>query len=355
MKILFIASGDSIHSKKWVSYFASRKHEIVWLSSALFNIGTIPGAKNYLIQGNIINRWRKIKKIIAEFKPDIVHAHYAGYNGLFGMLSGFHPFILTAWGSDVLINRKSIWKKIILKAILKSADVITCDANHLKKAMVDLGAIPDRIQIIRFGIDTERFKPATGRADLKEKLGITGPAVISLRSFEPIYDLESLIRAVPLVIKEIPGVNFVVAGKGSLEDKLKSLAVSLSVSGKIKFIGMIPNEDLSDYLRLAKVYVSTSLSDAGIASSTAEAMACGLPVVVTDSGENRDWVKDNQNGFVVPMSDPAALAERIIYLLRNEKKAKDMGEWNIAAIKDKNDYWRQMEMMERVYLKLIKK
>jgi glycosyltransferase involved in cell wall biosynthesis len=158
---------------------------------------------------------------------------------------------------------------------------------------------------------------------------------------------------VPAVLKEIPETKFVVAGKGSEEARLNYLAKSLGVLNSVRFIGHVPNEELPHYLNTMDVYVSTALSDAGIAASTAEAMACGLPVVVTDVADNRAWVQDGVNGFVVPVKDPKLLAERIVYLLRNVEMGKEFGRAGRTVIEERNDYYVEMEKMRAIYRQLI--
>jgi glycosyltransferase involved in cell wall biosynthesis len=123
----------------------------------------------------------------------------------------------------------------------------------------------------------------------------------------------------------------------------------LGISDSVKFVGFIPNEKLPEYLASADVYVSTSLSDAGLAASTAEAMACGLPVIVTDFGDNRRWVKNGVNGFIVPLRDPKTLADKIVYLLKNENIRKEFGIRNRIIIEKKNNYYKEMERMEHIY------
>lgn len=302
----------------------------------------------------ILNTFRA-RALIKEIKPDILHAHYAGVNGLLGALSGFHPFVLTAWGSDVLLAAKSKIKGPFVKYALKKADLITCDAEHMKKSMIKLGVNNSKIEIINFGINTKEFYPDSKDEILIKNLEVPDyKIVISLRSLEPIYDLETLIKAMPPVLKEVPKTYLIIAGEGSQEKELRKLADDLRITKNIGFIGRIPNEELPRYLRMAEVYVSTSLSDGGIAASTAEAMACGLPVIITDVADNKKWVKDGENGFLIPIKNPKILADRIIYLLKNENIGKKFGEINRKIIEEKNNYYKEMEKMEEIYKKLVK-
>jgi len=367
LRICYLANATSIHTYKWVKYFVERGHEVHIMS---FENALIEGVTVHFMKLPVLLRSAtfplkmasifRIKTLINRIKPEILHAHYVTNYGLFGALCNFKPFVITAWGSDVLSVPESrlisTVKRHIAISTLKRADVITCDAQHMKEAMKNLGAQSEKIRLIFFGVDTRKFSPKEKNERLQTKLGTDySSAVISLRNLEPIYDLESLIRAVPLVLREIPKVKFVIAGRGSEERRLRELAGSLGVSNSVNFVGFIQNDELPDYLNTIDVYVSTSLSDAGIAASTAEAMACGVPVVITDNADNRKWVTNKENGFLVPAKDPKALAEKIIYLLRNEDVRKRFGHINRKIIEERNNYYKEMEKMETIYEELTRR
>jgi len=362
MKLCFLASANSIHSYRWIKYFADKGHEIHWISLQKSEFSDLQNTKFYLLKQfpakffEIIFNVISVKNLVKKIKPDILHAHYAGVNGVLGALSGFHPFILTAWGSDILIAGKNFFIKPLIKFTLLKADLITCDAEHMKEAIMKLGTKPEKIKIIYFGVDTKKFSPGPKDKELIKKLNIENcPVVISLRNLEPIYDVETLIKAIPLVLKEVPETKFIIAGKGSEEEKLKKLAEKLKVSKSIRFVGFILNDELPKYLRTVDVYVSTSLSDAGISASTAEAMACGLPVIITKTGENEKWVKNDEGGYLIPIKNPEILAEKIIFLVKNENLRKEFGTVNRAIIEEKNNYYKEMEKMEKLYEEIFKK
>jgi len=357
LKICYVADGQSVHVLKWVRYFADRGYDVHLVT---FNAtGQIEDVKvhkvRYFSKAAYPFRILEVRNAIKGIGPDVLHAHYVSHYGMYAALTGFKPFVVTAWGSDVLVEpKKSMIKKYVVKYVLRKADLITCDAEHMREAMSELGVVPEKIRLINFGVDARKFSPNEKSEDLMAKLGICdSPTVISLRNLDPLYDVESLIRSIPMVIKEIPKSKFVIAGKGSEEARLKELAISLGVSGNTKFVGFIPNEELPHYLASVDVYVSTSPSDAGLSASTAEAMACGLPVVITDAADNRKWVEDGVNGFLVPIKDPKSLAERIIYLLKNENIRSRFGKINRKIIQERNDYYKVMEKMESIYEELV--
>ena len=181
---------------------------------------------------------------------------------------------------------------------------------------------------------------------MKIKDGFT---IISMRNFEPVYDLRSFILAMPEVLSKYPDVNFLLIGQGSQEKELKDLVKELKIESSVFFLGFISNVDLPQLLNSSDIYVSTSLSDAGIAASTAEAMACGVPVVITDTGENREWIKNGETGYLVPPSDPLKLGEAIQNMILKPKEIKKVGLAGRKMISDHNDYKTEMAKVDKLY------
>jgi glycosyltransferase involved in cell wall biosynthesis len=366
MKISYLANCQSSHTKRWINYFKMRGHDVFAITSeADDNLDVkqyrlkrgipIPIAKaessfKYAISPCAISY---VKGILSEERPDILHAHYASNYGYIGARTGFHPFVLTAWGSDVLINPGQYGGVMghMVKRALINADTITCDADHMVGVMTNLGADESKIRVVYFGTDPEKFSPEKRSDEIRTKMGDRdgSPIIFSIRNLEPIYDIETFVRAVPLVLAEIPDVRFVVAGKGSQAEFLKGLAESLNVSSSVVFTGPIPFEEVPKYVASADIYVSTSLSDAGLSASTAEAMASGLPVVITDFGDNKKWVTDGKNGYLIPLKRPESLAEKLVYLLKHKRVREKFGAANRSIIEDRLNYWKAMAGMEKLY------
>ncbi len=381
LTICFFGNAASIHTAKWVKYFADEGNKVHLISYTSFRDLEVKNVNLHLLKKRFpIKIWPfntllnlpftliQVKKLMSEINPDIIHAHYVTSYGHLAALTKVHPLVITAWGSDILITpKKYLMAKLIVKYVLKKADLITCDADHMKKAMMELGTDKEKIRIIYFGVDTQKFSPyfllenegvvssCLEEKNLEKELQVTNSKrVISLRDLEPVYNVETLIRAIPSVLKEVPETKFIIVSKGSQRKELKELTEELKIKDSIRFIGLIPSDNVINYLRIADVCVSTSLSDGGIASSTAEAMASGLPVVITDTGENRKWIKDGESGFIIPIKSPKILAQKIIYLLKNKKQRLEMGQEGRKIIKQKNDYYNEMEKMENLYKDIIK-
>jgi glycosyltransferase involved in cell wall biosynthesis len=360
MKLLYIASGASIHSYRWISYFAKKDHEIFWVSlednifKPISNVNNIQ-EKSFLKIIRILKTFVKIKKIISSFGPDIIHIHSVGTYSLFGLIQTSVPIVVTPWGSDILYSKNNFFKKILIKKVLNKSKLITCDAFHMRELIKKFGIADDKIKNINFGIDTNYFYPHASDDSIRLKYELENKqVVISLRSFEKIYDIETFIKAIPYVLNLLPNTIFMLVGKGNQETYLKKLASNLGVLNSVRFVGFVNNDSLPKLLSSVNLYVSTSLADAGISASTAEAMACGLPVLITDSGENKLWINDGINGFLIPTKNHIILSQRIVEILNNLYEAKKIGKIGRYTIQQKNDYFNEMEKMNKLYHQVYK-
>ena len=364
MKLCFWGT-TSPHVLRWIKYFVDKEHEVSLIT--LSDVLKLPfdgvriinlESHDFLNPKNIIRVWHlinKLKKIIKEIKPDLIHAHQIMSLSYIVPFLKFHPYVLSAWGTDILLrpNMKMIYS-LLASYTIKKADLLHCDGVKTWKAFESLGASSDKIVQIYFGTNTNNFNPQKRCNELRNQLGIgTSLMIISTRNFKPIYNIETLIRAIPKVLKRVPYAKFVIVGSGPQNETLQKLAKDLKVDKNTIFTGRLSGSDLPHYIASADIYVSTSLSDAGLAASTAEAMASGLPVIVTEDPDNRLWIQDGVNGFIIPVKNPDVLAEKIVKLINNNKLREKMGNINRKVISERNEYYTEMRKVEKEYEKLI--
>ena len=360
VKIAVLADAQSIHSWRWVRFFADREHEVHWISLHRFEapgpaavqryeVGTYPTGAFTLLRAAL-----RVRALLRRIRPELLHIHSVGTYGFVGWFSRFHPAIVTPWGSDVLLGARSRLKRPFIRAALNRADRITCDAYHMREAMAKLGVDVAKISIIFFGTDTVRFHPQLDGRGMRTRFGVgEAPVVISTRALEPLYNVESLVRAIALVVREFPHAKCLIVGRGPERAGLEALARELGVAHSVQFVGAVTADEMPGCLAAADIYVSTSLSDAGLAASTAEAMACGLPSVVTDSAENRTWVEEGRGGFVVPVRNPGALAEKILYLATRPEVRRRFGAHNRRVIEERNNFDVEMGKIEQLYASVV--
>lgn len=359
MKICFLAGANSIHSIRWIRYFSELGHSIVWISLAppieqakelikkvtFYEISPSPltdinGKKSYFF---IPGAARKVRAILKKEKPDILHIHSVGTYGLIGALAGFQNTVMSAWGSDVLLP--GFLKKCVLRWIAKKGKYFPSDGKNVTESLKSLGVPDEKITPIIFGVDTEKFKRNIPHSDTFDC------TVISLRSFEPIYNIESLINAIPSVLHKYPNTKFILAGSGTSEKNILNLAHELGVSRAITFTGRVGEDMLPVLLNKSDIYVSTALSDGGLAVSTAEAMSCELPVITTNIGDNRHWIQPGKGGYLIEPSNVEELAHAIIKLIESKKDRQTFGAYNRNIVIEKRNFTVEMGKMNEIYLK----
>lgn len=368
MRLCFVGVHTHVHLFRWYRFFADRGHEVHVVSTVARESSIyegvpispfpVPRTGNYWLNfflgflGSPLYVFR-LKRLLRNIQPDVVHVHYINDAALFSILSGFHPVIFTAWGTDVLISpNQSRLRKWILRYMLRKVDLVTCDADHMKKRLVELGADPPKTPVIFFGTDVEKFHGSKKDPVLRARFAPEGaPVVISIRNHETVYDIESVIKAAHRLIQKYPTAIFLMGGSGTLSESLRRLTDSLGLNENVKFLGSLTQDQLPVYLATADIYVSTSLSDGGLAASTAEAMASELPVVITDVGNNRQWVKDGQHGFVIAVRSPEDLAEKIAVLFESKPLRERMGREGRRVIVERNNLYNEMSRMEEFYVR----
>lgn len=368
MKICYVADGASIHTQRWVNYFAKKGHEthlICWkvmpgyednvnvhlLTRLAPRIWTVSQYLSFLL-------WiLQVRRLINRIKPDIVDGHFITVYGFLAACSGFHPLAISAWGSDILVQpKRNPLSKFTASYAGKKADMIIClfPIDVAKEHVDGLGIDSKKLRTLLLGVDTTKFSPCRRDEETRRDLGIDSsqPVVISTRALAPIYNVETLVKAIPLVLAEMPQTRFVIVGAGEQQDYLRELVRDLGISNNTEFVGWIPRDQLPKYLSAADIYVSSSLSD-GASVSLLEAMASELAPIVTDIPANQSWINDGENGFLFSARDDKALASKIIYLLKNQKIGRDFGRRSREIVQKNAEEEIEMKKLERIYHDLV--
>lgn len=366
MKICYVSSVLSIHDIRFFDKFLERNYKVDVVSfnnnrpdkhrhGITYHNFPISGHNKLSTSINIAKSIIFLKKLLRKINPDVLHGGFIQMDGFISALTNYHPFLLMPWGSDVLIlPKKSILSKIFAKYTIQKADMITCDAEFVKKAIIKLKNYPeDKIIVFPYGIDLKKFNPNVDGSKIRTKLGWNDKKILIMtRFFKPIYGIEYFLNAFVDIIHEIPEVRVILCGDGPLKNNYLKFVSENNLNEYVFFAGHVQNDELPNYLNAADIYVSSSLSD-GTSLSLLEAMACGLPTIVTDVPAIMEWVQDGKNGFVVPRKDSVILAEKIIQMLQDETLQKNFGNENIKIAKERADWDKNFGKLERIYKSLI--
>jgi glycosyltransferase involved in cell wall biosynthesis len=352
-----------MHTLRWARSLSEKDYKII-----IFGLGILHMDEYSKIQdvqvitfGEIVdaqgknNSFRKyrylkavpsVRKIIKHFKPDIVHAHFASSYGLLGALSGFHPFILSAWGTDIFDFPKiSLVNKGILKYNLWRADRLLSTSRVMKNEMQQYTG--KEIIVTPFGVDIEIFTPMieSKKHETRKKIVIG-----TIKSLEKRYGIDYLIKAFKIVCDrhEEMYLELLIAGGGSMEKTLKALAQKEGVWDKTIFAGKITPDEVPKYHNKMTVTVFLSNSES-FGVSTLEASACEKPVVVSNVGGLPEVVIDSKTGIIVKKGDILAAADAIEKLILSESLRRDMGIKGRKMVSDSFSWEDNVNQMIAIY------
>lgn len=184
------------------------------------------------------------------------------------------------------------------------------------------------------GVDVDAFKPVP-MEDARSDLGLSQSAkyIVSVGSLLPFKGCEDLIRAFSRVTESLSDARLLFLGDGPQRKQLSRVARDLGIRESVQFEGWVPFEKMPLYLSAADIFVHPSTSE-GFPNAVLEAMASGLPVVMTNVVGLDTIFEDNRNCLFVPPKDEKALEEKVLLLLRDEVLAKEMGARNLEFMKD---------------------
>jgi len=294
---------------------------------------------------------QKIKKLIKNFNPDILHAHYASSYGLLGALSGFHPYVLSVWGADIFdFPNISFLHKNIIKYNLFKADRILSTSEIMK---VETKKYTNKkIEVTPFGVDTGRFSPRKVESLFSDNDVVIG----TIKSLEKKYGIEYLIRAFSIVKRNNKNysLKLLIVGKGTLQQKLRDLVRELDLANDTIFTGFINQDEVEKYHNMLDISVTFSTDNSeSFGVAVLEASACEKPVVVADVGGLPEVVENGITGFVVEPKNITVLADVLNKLILNPELRIAMGKKGRERVIKKYDWDDSIYQMISVYDSLI--
>ena len=362
MKLLLLSDAASIHTKRWVTALSERGIEILLFSLNNHGNEFYDNLKNvklralsHNVRGKLTSKIKylttigALNKIIADFKPDIIHAHYASSYGLLGALSKKQcPYIISVWGSDVYdFPHIMPFGKRILRYNFRKADYILSTSRVMAQETRKYTDKP--IEITPFGVDTEHFKPLACAQSSDFVVGI-------VKTLTPKYGIDVLIKAFKLVCdnNRHQKLRLEIYGRGEYQEEYEQLAKSLSLNDKVTFHGFIDNSKLPEVYNKFSVSVSVSVSNSESFGVVAvEAMSCGCPVVTSDADGFTEVVNNGVTGFIVPKRDVKATADAIQKFIDNPTLRKTMGAAGRQRVLDLFDWNDNVNSMTSIYNNIL--
>ncbi len=398
MKICFVGNIDSIHTQRWARAFAGLGHEVhvVYFGGTSANVGDMraagvsvhllctqnsdsmsngceaasrrtPAARSIL--RNACSRLHRglsevlslyviyavrLRRLLNHIRPDVLHAWYLFDSGCMAALTGFTPLVVSAWGSDVMLDDDTGRPKWILKwanrKSLQKASVITATSNFLAEQTAHFAPKEKTIHVVPFGIDCRQFQPVRKAESNDERVWL-GFA----KHLLPKYGPEYLVKAFGLLAPQHPGLFLKMAGEGHMLKELKRLASELHVQDRILFCGHIPHQEIPGFFSCSDIAVMPSVYDSesfGVAAL--EASATGIPVVATRVGGVPEVVINGVTGLLVEPRNAKALADALGVLIENEALRTQMGRAGRDFVLLKYQWQKNVLEMQSLYEKVVR-
>ncbi|MCG8556255.1 MAG: glycosyltransferase [Proteobacteria bacterium] len=314
MKLLYIHQTYTPHDHRMLSAFTEHYEEVLFmrLDAAAPNQDPRP-----LPAGVRAVEWPEpqletLQQVLDREAPDLLQAGPLTSGAYLAAQSGFHPFVAMSWGWDLLLEAKrDAGHQERVEFALSQADAVLGDCQTIRDELRSYGVPNERISAFPWGIDLQAFTLDGEDGGLRAGLGWQDAFVLlHVRSWRPDYGVEAVAEAFAAAAQANPNLRLLMPGAGPLEAKLRRIFEEAGLTDRVHLPGPISQAELPAYYRAADLYLSNSHSD-GSSVSLMEALASGLPVLVSDILGNREWVEPGQQGWLFPVDDVDAIVESI--------------------------------------------
>jgi PEP-CTERM/exosortase A-associated glycosyltransferase len=291
----------------------------------------------------LFNQWavvktleRRMRKVAAEVRPDVIHAHSPALNGLAALRVARDmniPLVyeIRAFWEDAAVDHgtSTEWgaryrmTRALETYVVRKADAVTVICEGLKQDVVKRGVRGSRVTVIPNAVDAERFAFDADRDDLLAKrMGLDGQTVLGfIGSFYAYEGLDLLVSALPRIRERRADVKLLLVGGGPEEEKLKAQVRSMGLSQRVQFAGRIPHDEVQRYYSLVDMLVyprySMRLTELVTPLKPLEAMAQGKLLVASDVGGHRELIRPGETGDLFCAGDAEGLAKTVTRLLDN--------------------------------------
>lgn len=299
--------------------------------------------------------WFKARRLVKEFKPDIIHAHtlffYTTLIGVF-LKKQFHiPLITTIHlGSpDYILGFKGhlikLAEKIMGGWIMRNSDLITTVSNSVKNHGIKIGMDPAKCTIITNGVDYSYFHTQRTYSAIPHSVIFIGRLLFNKGP-------QILIESAKLVIGKIPNAKFFIVGDGPLRNKLEESTRRNNLTENVTFLGRV--DDIRGPMKDSDVYVRPSLID-GMPLGVLESMAAGLPVIATEIAGTPEIITHGKTGHLVKAGDVKELANAIVYLLSNPSYMLNLAKNGVEFVKSEFDWDDVVRKYENCYSAVLER
>jgi len=338
MRILYFSRDYTTHDHRFLSALAKTEHKVFYLRlekrghtledrplpTEIEQIAWKGGQRPAKISHGL-RLLADLTRVIQRIRPDLIHAGPIQRSAFLVALSGFKPLVSMSWGYDLIhdAKRNFFWRWATQYTLKRSAALVG-DSEIVRQLAVQYGMDPGHIVTFPWGADLEHYHVKTFVRSSLDTF-----TLLSTRGWEPIYGVDVIAQAFVRAARQLtenhgPQLRLVMLGNGSQAGLLHRTFQNSGVQEQVVMPGQIKQADLPRYYQMADLYLSASHSD-GASISLLEALACGLPALVSDIPGNREWITPNETGWWFSDGDVSALTQAILDAVARRDQLPEMG------------------------------
>jgi glycosyltransferase involved in cell wall biosynthesis len=318
-------------------YFFNRAETLAYGSGMLANVKANP-ARWLLVPFLVMGMALAIRKELRRFNPDVVHAHWWFPGGFAARMAiattkGNYKLLTTCHGADYFVVGQRFPR--LRRWVLNGSDAVAMVSPAMRDHAIRQGFSANRLSVASMGVALkEHFKP--GAASERHGVLYVGRLVEK-------KGVGDLIAGWAKASDKVQAQGLSIIGSGQQEESLRALSISLGASDSVNFLGPVTHDELPEYFRKAALLVFPSIVSAdndqeGLGLVAVEAMGCNCPVLASDVHSLADVIIEGQTGFVYPMGDTTAMAQRLDELVSSPERCREVAERGGDAVRARFDW-----------------
>ena len=380
MRLLFVADGRSPIAQNWIRYFSEKGAQtylastfacvpdfrldgfellpVAFSSRAKKSDGVAHGSGGGLKLRSAVRHWLgpltiprasgRLRRLIRELKPDLVHALRIPYEGMLAADAYADvPLVVSVWGNDFTLHAPSNWLMAHYTSwAMQVAEGLHADCQRDIRLAKKWGYDPLRPTLVT---------PGNGgiRSDVfhRPEKPVEQPIVINPRGFRTYIRNDVFFHAIPRVLAVQPSARFLCVAMAGEPQALKTVR-ELGIERSVELLPAVSPADMAAAFRRAQILVSLGVHD-GTPNTLLEGMACGCLPVAGDLESIREWIRHGKNGLLVDPTDPGSVANAILEGLENKNLRREAAGINQELILERAEYESCMSAAEHFYRRVI--
>jgi glycosyltransferase involved in cell wall biosynthesis len=338
VRVLYFFRDDGVHDRRFLDALGALPVEVIALrleNRVKVSPEWKPAANIRPIRWSTTSdsfRWHQetrmideLKRIYLEYQPDVIHAGPVDLCAYLAASAGIKPLVSMSWGYDLLFNvEKSPASERRARFALERTAALLDDCQVVSQKAGLYGFPSKRIVTFPWGVDLQVYLPREVKNAGSVPANSERVILISTRQLEKQYGCDVIIKAFIKAAGTEENLHLVMLGEGSQKQHLVRQVSKAGLDDRARFFGCIPENKMVTYFQASDAFISASHSD-GSSVSLLQAMACGLPSIVSDIPGNKEWVTTGKNGWIFKDGDSDQLSSMMIDAARKPELRNRLG------------------------------